>query len=101
MNAWLISASVLLAAGMGPCLWRACRGDPAQRLLGITLGSAVAIAASLLIARGVERTSYVDVALVLAVLSPAGTLVFCRCLAGAGRPRAGNAPAGRGRTEGS
>ena len=101
MNAWLISASVLLAAGMGPCLWRACRGDPAQRLLGVTLGSAVAVAASLLISRGVERTSYVDVALVLAVLSPAGTLVFCRCLAGGTRPETGDARADSGRTEGS
>jgi multisubunit Na+/H+ antiporter MnhF subunit len=30
----------------------------------------------------VHRTSYVDLALVGSVLSPAGTLVFARCLAG-------------------
>jgi multisubunit Na+/H+ antiporter MnhF subunit len=82
VNAWLIAACVLLAAGMGPCLWRVCTGDPAQRLIGMTLGGTIAIGVSLLIARGVQRTSYIDVALVLAVLSPAGTLVFCRCLAG-------------------
>jgi multisubunit Na+/H+ antiporter MnhF subunit len=96
VNAWLVSAGVLLAAGLGPCLWRVCTGDPAQRLLGITLGGTVAVAVCLLVARGVQRTSYVDVALVLAVLSPAGTLVFCRCLAGGARPEAR-----RGRTEGS
>lgn len=82
MNAWIVAACVLLPAGMGPCLWRACRGEAAQRLAGMSLASVVAVAVFLLAARGLHRTSYVDVALVLAVLAPAGTLVFARCLAG-------------------
>lgn len=90
MNAWLLSACVLLTTGMAPCVWRACRGEPVQRLTGIALGGTVATAVFLLTARGLDRTSYVDLALALAVLSPTGTLVFCRCLAGgARRPRAG------------
>jgi len=101
VNAWLVAACVLLAAGMGPCLWRACRGEPAQRLLGVTLGGTAAMGVCLLIARGVQRPSYVDVALVLAVLSPAGTLVFCRCLAGGTHPESGGDRAGGTRTEGS
>lgn len=94
MNAWLLAACVLLPAGMGPCVWRACRGEPAQRLTGITLGGTVAAAVFLLTARGVHRTSYVDLALVLAVLSPAGTLVFCRCLAGGVQSRSDEARQG-------
>ncbi|MFJ9847379.1 monovalent cation/H+ antiporter complex subunit F [Kitasatospora sp. NPDC101155] len=36
----------------------------------------------LLLAQGFSRTSYTDLALDLAVLAPAGTLVFTRLLAG-------------------
>ncbi|WP_328321478.1 monovalent cation/H+ antiporter complex subunit F [Streptomyces sp. NBC_00388] len=86
MNAWLLACCVLLPLGMGPCLWSACRGEPAVRLAGIALGGAVAAAVFLLAARGLQRPAYTDLALVLAVLSPAGTLVFCRCLAGGARP---------------
>jgi multisubunit Na+/H+ antiporter MnhF subunit len=82
VNGWLWAACVLLPCGMGPCAWRACRGEAAQRLAGMALGSVVATAFFLVAARGLHRTSYTDVALVLAVLSPAGTLVFARCLAG-------------------
>jgi multisubunit Na+/H+ antiporter MnhF subunit len=53
----------------------------------------MAVAVFLLAARGLHRVSYVDLALVLAVLSPAGTLVFARCLAGGG----GEAPGEWGR----
>jgi multisubunit Na+/H+ antiporter MnhF subunit len=48
----------------------------------MSLAGVLAVAVFLLVARGLHRTSYVDVALVMAVLAPAGTLVFARCLAG-------------------
>ncbi|WP_327287149.1 monovalent cation/H+ antiporter complex subunit F [Streptomyces sp. NBC_01198] len=87
MNAWLLAACVLLPAGLAPCVWRACVGEPARRLPAMALAGVMAVAFFLLAARGLHRTSYVDVALVTAVLSPTGTLVFARCLAGgAGRP---------------
>jgi multisubunit Na+/H+ antiporter MnhF subunit len=83
VNGWLWAACVLLPAGVGPCAWRACRGEPAQRLAGMALAGVVATAVFLVVARGMHRSSsYTDVALVLAVLAPAGTLVFARCLAG-------------------
>ncbi|MEW2516771.1 monovalent cation/H+ antiporter complex subunit F [Actinacidiphila alni] len=98
MNAWLLTACVLLTAGMPPCVWRACRGAPDQRLTGMALGGTVATAVFLLTARGLDRASYVDLALVLAVLSPTGTLVFCRCLAGGARqPRRTGAERAPGR----
>jgi multisubunit Na+/H+ antiporter MnhF subunit len=59
----------------------------------MALGSVVATAVLLVTARGLHRTSYTDVALVMAVLSPAGTLVFARCLAGG--TAAGDDPAPR------
>lgn len=95
MNAWLLAACVLLPAGVGPCVWRACRGAPAQRLTATSLASTVAVAVFLLAARGLHRTSYVDVALVAAVLAPTSTLVYARCLAG-GAGGAGDGSEGRG-----
>lgn len=95
MNAWLLAACVLLPAGMAPCLWRACRGGPAQRLAGMAMGGVVCVAVFLLTARGLHRTSYNDLALVTAVLAPAGTLVFARLLAGGEGPPPRPADPGR------
>ncbi|NJP45774.1 monovalent cation/H+ antiporter complex subunit F [Actinacidiphila epipremni] len=86
MNAWLLAACVLLPAGVGPCVWRACRGEPAQRLTATSLAGTMAVAFFLLAARGLHRTAYVDVALVTAVLAPTSTLVYARCLAGGAGP---------------
>lgn len=99
MNAWLLAACVLLPAGLAPCVWRACRGEPARRLPAMALAGVMAVAVFLLTARGLHRTSYVDVALVTAVLTPTGTLVFARCLAGGTGPSAqppAGAPGGPG-----
>ncbi|RKN40846.1 monovalent cation/H+ antiporter complex subunit F [Streptomyces hoynatensis] len=85
MNAWLLAVCLLLPAGLGACAWRACRGEPAQRLAGITLGGTLCVAVLMLTAQGLHRTSYQDLALVLALIGPAGTLVFARCLAGGER----------------
>jgi multisubunit Na+/H+ antiporter MnhF subunit len=94
----MLGACVLLPAGMGPALWRACRGEAGQRLVGMTLAGVMAVAVFLLAARGLHRVSYMDVALVLAVLSPVGTLVFARCLAGGADEVPGEVPGGRGRS---
>ena len=80
MNAWLFAVCLLLPAGLGACAWRACRGDPAQRLAGVTLGGILGVAVLLLTAQGLHRPAYRDPALVLALVTPAGTLVFARCL---------------------
>ncbi|MFD0279442.1 monovalent cation/H+ antiporter complex subunit F [Kitasatospora sp. NPDC127111] len=82
MNAWLLAAAVLAAGGLGPCLLLGLRGEPRQRLAGLNLAATVTAAVLLLLAQGFGRPSYTDLALDLAVLAPAGTLVFTRFLAG-------------------
>ncbi|WP_371614329.1 monovalent cation/H+ antiporter complex subunit F [Streptomyces sp. NBC_00454] len=82
MNAWLLAAVVVCSAGLAPCLWLAARGAAQYRLVGISLAGTLAAVVFLLLARGFHRDSYGDLALVLAVLAPAGTLVFTRFLAG-------------------
>ncbi|MFD8704868.1 monovalent cation/H+ antiporter complex subunit F [Kitasatospora sp. NPDC059648] len=82
MNAWLLAAALLAACGIGPCLLLGLRGSPEQRLAGLNLAATTASVVLLLLAQGFSRTSYTDLALDLAVLAPAGTLVFTRFLAG-------------------
>ncbi|MER6049153.1 hypothetical protein K2224_16555 [Streptomyces sp. BHT-5-2] len=82
MNAWLLAAAVLSTAGLAPCLWLGFRGPAQERLVGANLAGTQIAVVFLLLAQGYSRPSYVDLALVLAVLAPAGTLVFTRFLAG-------------------
>ncbi|SEK46554.1 MrpF/PhaF family protein [Streptacidiphilus jiangxiensis] len=87
MNAWLLAALLLLPLGLGPCVWVACRGSAPQRLAGANLATVMTTVLFLLLAQGFSRSSYVDLALVLAVLGPAGTLVFTRLLSPARESR--------------
>lgn len=80
MNAWLLVALLLMVAGLPPCAVVAGRGEPLRQLVGANLLSVVLVGVLLLLAQGLGRSAYVDVALVLAVLAPAGTLVFTRLL---------------------
>jgi multisubunit Na+/H+ antiporter MnhF subunit len=89
VNAWLTVAVLLMVAGLVPCAAVAGRGDALRRLIGANLLSVVLVGVLLLLAQGLGRSAYVDVGLVLAVLAPAGTLVFTRLLApddGGGEP---------------
>ncbi|MFD7923277.1 monovalent cation/H+ antiporter complex subunit F [Streptomyces sp. NPDC059740] len=78
MNGWLWAALVLVVCGVPPCVWVACRGPATRRLAGTALLTTQVTAVLLLVAQGLARTSYADLALVLAVLGPMGTLVFVR-----------------------
>jgi multisubunit Na+/H+ antiporter MnhF subunit len=86
VNAWLLAALVLVVLGLGPSAWVACRGPATQRLAGVNLASVLTAVLFLLLAQGFGRSSYVDLALVLAVLAPAGTLVFTRLLVSSDDP---------------
>lgn len=92
MNAWLLTAAVLVTVGLPPCAWVVLRAAPHERVAGLNLASVVTGAVLLLMAEGFDRPSYQDLALVLAVTGPAGVLVFARFLGGHGRDAL--APAG-------
>ncbi|MEU5626525.1 MULTISPECIES: MrpF/PhaF family protein [Streptomyces] len=81
MNGWILAAAVVLAAGLGATLWGVVTGPLRRRAAAQNLATALACPALLLLAQGYARPAYVDLALVLAVLGPVGTLVFARLLA--------------------
>ncbi|MEV0533539.1 monovalent cation/H+ antiporter complex subunit F [Kitasatospora sp. NPDC050463] len=95
MNAWAAAALVLLTAAVPVCLWVVARGTAVRRLAGASLLSTVVGAVFLLLPEAYDRSSYQDLALMLAVLAPAGTLVFTRFVAGRPHdPRPASDPSG-------
>ncbi|MEU0785513.1 monovalent cation/H+ antiporter complex subunit F [Streptomyces sp. NPDC006173] len=81
MNGWLACAAVLLVVGFTPVVWGVATGPLARRVVAQNSGTSVVCLVMLLLAEGYDRPSYADLALVLAVLGPVGTLVFARLLA--------------------
>ena len=80
MNGWTLVATVALGAGVGAAVWGVATGPLRRRVVAQNLSTALACPALLLLAQGYDRPSYVDLALVLALLGPVGTLVFARLL---------------------
>ncbi len=78
MNAWTLTAAVVLGAGVGATLWGVATGPLRRRVVAQNLSSALACPGLLLLSQCYDRPSYVDLALVLALLGPVGTLVFAR-----------------------
>lgn len=78
MNRWLVGAAVLLVVGMLPAVVVAGRGGVLDRLAGLAMAGVVATLEMLLLSEGYQRSSYLDVGLVLATLSLTGSLVFAR-----------------------
>ncbi|HZD74890.1 MAG TPA: monovalent cation/H+ antiporter complex subunit F [Actinomycetota bacterium] len=79
MNEWLVAALALLA-GLVLCGIVCLRGEPTERLVGLTMSGNVEALVLLLLAVGYHRTVYLDLALSLALLTFAGGLVFTRFL---------------------
>ena len=79
MNAWLIAATVLLF-GLFPCIWVVMTGSRVSALIALELASTLTTLALLLIAQGLRRDPFADLALVSAMLSFAGSLTFVRFL---------------------
>jgi multicomponent Na+:H+ antiporter subunit F len=73
---WLVV--VLLVAAAAPCLVAVCRGTPGERLVALQCLSVVVTLALVVLSVGLHRPSYLDVPLVLALVSLAGSLVFAR-----------------------
>ena len=79
MNSWLITATVLML-GLLPCLWVCVRRSPLCALVAFELASTITTLVLMLLAQGVRRDPFMDLALVSAVLSFAGALTFVRFL---------------------
>jgi len=79
VSAWELAALGLLVALM-PCGLVCARAPTMDRLVALQLATNIASLLLLVLARVYERSIYFDVALVLAVLSFPGTLLFVRLL---------------------
>lgn len=79
MNVWLIAVAVLLT-GLVPCVWVAMRGTIMSAMAALELASTITTLALLMIAQGMRRDPFMDLALVSAILSFAGALTFVRFL---------------------
>jgi multicomponent Na+:H+ antiporter subunit F len=79
VNAWLLAALALLI-GLVPCGLVCLRGTPMDRLVGLELAGTVNTLILLVLAEAYHQAIFFDLALVLALLSFAGGLVFVRLL---------------------
>jgi multicomponent Na+:H+ antiporter subunit F len=79
VNVWLIAVAVLLT-GLVPCLWIAMRGTIMSAMAALELASTITTLALLMIAQGMRRDPFMDLALASAILSFAGALTFVRFL---------------------
>lgn len=79
MNAWLASA-VFLLLGLIPSGIVVSRGKPVERLVGLEMASIIGATSLLLLAKGFNRPSFIDLSLTLALVSVPGTLLFTHYL---------------------
>jgi multicomponent Na+:H+ antiporter subunit F len=77
MNIWLLAAAILLV-GLVPCGVVCLRRSPVEALVGLEAATVVLVMVLLVLAVGFDRSIYADVALLMAVLSFAGGMVFAR-----------------------
>ena len=77
---WVTVAAAVLVVGVAPGLMVVCRGSAVQRLVGLALLNATGTMALIALSVAANQSSYLIVALVLAVLSSTGTLVYTRLL---------------------
>ncbi len=79
MNVWLVSATVLLF-GLVPCGIVSFRGSAMDRLIGLEMAGVIESLLLILLAQGMNRPNFYDLALALALLAFGGGLVFARFL---------------------
>jgi multisubunit Na+/H+ antiporter MnhF subunit len=81
MNEWEIAAAVLTAAIL-PCVGVCVFCTAASALAALEVASALATTALIALAEGFHRQPFIDLALILAVLSLVGSLAFARLMEG-------------------
>ena len=80
MNPWLWAATALVVGGLVPCLAVSALAPRMDALVALQTASATTTLTLLVLVQGLERSILGTLALVLAVLSFSGTLLFVRLL---------------------
>jgi multisubunit Na+/H+ antiporter MnhF subunit len=81
MNEWEIAAIVLMGA-LVPCVAVCVFASAAAALAALEVASTLATTALIVLSEGFHRQPFVDLAVVLAVLSVVGSLAFARLMEG-------------------
>lgn len=79
MNRWEIAALVLVVAVV-PCLAVCVLASPAAALAAVEVASVITVTALMLLSEGFHRQPFVDLAVVLALVSCVGSLTFARMM---------------------
>jgi multicomponent Na+:H+ antiporter subunit F len=80
LNEWLLAASVLLIGGLVPLAIAAVMADAISGAAALNLGGPIAALILLLLSEGLHRQPFVDLAIVLAIVSFVGSLILARFL---------------------
>jgi multisubunit Na+/H+ antiporter MnhF subunit len=81
MNIWEVVAIVLIAA-MIPCLGVCLLADATAALAAFEVSSTVLVCVLMVLSEGFHRQPFVDLAVVLALVSIVGSLAFARLMEG-------------------
>jgi multicomponent Na+:H+ antiporter subunit F len=81
MNEWELAAIVLMAA-IVPCVGVCLFASAAAALAALEVASTLATTALVVLSEGFHRQPFIDLAVVLAVLSVVGSLAFARLMEG-------------------
>jgi multicomponent Na+:H+ antiporter subunit F len=80
LNEWLLAASVLLVGGLVPLAVAAVTADAISGAVALNLGGPITAVILLLLSEGLHRQPFVDLAVVLAVVSFVGSVIVARFL---------------------
>jgi multisubunit Na+/H+ antiporter MnhF subunit len=79
MNRWELAALVLVVAFV-PCLAVCVLATAASALAAVEVASVLAVTALMLLSEGFHRQPFIDLALVLALVSSVGSITFARMM---------------------
>jgi multicomponent Na+:H+ antiporter subunit F len=80
VNEWILAATVLLIGGLVPLAIAGLVADAMSAAAALNLGGPVAALILLMLSEGLRRQPFVDLAVVLAVVSFAGSVIVARFL---------------------
>ena len=79
MSIWLVAATALMVLLL-PCLAVCALRDPIDGLIALSLAGVITTALLVVLAEGLHREAFIDLALTFAVLTFAGSLAFARLM---------------------